>query len=104
MEISVRDAAALLKSDPRAKLIDVRTNQEWETARIPGAVLVNTEEAVETLLSLPKDTPIVVHCHHGIRSLQATAYFLELGFQNVRSMAGGIDAWSQEIDPGVPRY
>jgi len=53
---------------------------------------------------LPKDTRIVFHCHHGGRSQAAAEHFAGLGFTNLHNLAGGIDAWSREIDPSVPRY
>ena len=56
------------------------------------------------ITALPKDTPLVFMCHHGRRSFQAASHFLELGFRNVYNMAGGIDAWSSEVDPSVPTY
>lgn len=51
-----------------------------------------------------KDAPIIVHCHHGVRSMRVTATLRGLGFTNVRSMAGGIDLWSLDVDPRIPRY
>jgi rhodanese-related sulfurtransferase len=104
MQISVKDAAALLKSDKSAKLIDVRTEEEFQIASIKGALLINTDEAVATVMGWPKETPVVVHCHSGHRSMDAAAYLIGHGFTNVKSMTGGIDAWSAEIDPSVPRY
>jgi monothiol glutaredoxin len=101
-DVSVQETARLLKEN-KIRLLDVRTPQEYAIAKIAGAELV-TDEAVPKILNLPKDTPIVVHCHHGMRSLQATGYLKAQGFTNVRNMAGGIDAWSAEIDPSVPRY
>jgi rhodanese-related sulfurtransferase len=104
IQISARDAAALLKKDPKAKLIDVRTDEEYKTSRIEGATLVNEGDAVEKVLAWPKDTPLIVYCHHGIRSLDAASYLIGHGFKNVFSMTGGIDAWTADVDPTVPRY
>jgi len=56
------------------------------------------------LSKLPKDTPLVFHCHHGQRSQQAAMHFLELGFRTVYNVVGGIEAWSREVDPSIPRY
>ena len=58
----------------------------------------------QRLEALPKETPLVFHCHKGGRSQAAAEHFADLGFTNVFNLAGGIDAWSQEIDPEVPRY
>ena len=104
VQISARDAAALLKENPNAKLVDVRTSEEYQAAHIEGALLVDSDEKVQAIMTLPKDTPIVVHCHHGMRSLDAASYLIGHGFTNVKSMTGGIDAWSVDVDPGIPRY
>jgi monothiol glutaredoxin len=53
---------------------------------------------------LPKGELLIFLCHHGVRSLDAAAYFVGHGLENVRSLRGGIDAWSQEVDPNLPRY
>ncbi len=101
--VSPAEAKALLDADGRARLLDVRTPGEHERARIPGGVLL-TPELMRELLELPRDTPLVFHCHHGQRSHQAALHFLERGFTVVHNVAGGIDAWSVELDPSIPRY
>ena len=102
IQISAQEVAGLVK-DGKAKLIDVRSEYEHELAHIEGAQLA-TQELVQELMRGPKDATIVFHCHHGIRSLDAAAYFIGHGFTNVRSMKGGIDAWSTDVDAKVPRY
>ncbi len=104
LEISAVDSAALLKTDPSVKLIDVRTDAEYMVARIDGALLVNKADSMAKVLAWPKETRILVHCHHGIRSLDAVAYLRERGFEQAQSVAGGIDAWSTRVDRTVPRY
>lgn len=104
LEISAVDSASLLRTDPAVKLIDVRTDAEYMVARIDGALLVNNSETMAKVLSWPKETRLVVHCHHGIRSLDAVAFLRERGFEQSQSMAGGIDAWSTRVDRTVPRY
>jgi len=101
--MSVRELEALLAAGERFELLDVRTEEERERARIPGATLM-TDAQAERLEALPKDTKIVFHCHHGMRSQQAAEHFVALGFTNVYNVQGGIDAWSREIDPSVARY
>ena len=103
-EISAKETAELLKSDPSVKLIDVRTPEEHAISHIDGAILVDGSEKVEEVLSWSKDTPIIAHCHHGMRSLDAASYLVRQGFTNVKNMTGGIDAWSVDVDPSVPRY
>jgi len=101
--MSVADLKALLDAGEAFELLDVRTVAERETARIEGATLMDDEQAAR-LSALPKETMFVFHCHHGGRSQQAAEHFVALGFTNVHNVVGGIDAWSQEIDPKVPRY
>ncbi len=86
------------------RLIDVRGEDEWNTARIEGATLASKELVDEMTSDWEKDTAIVFYCHSGVRSLHAVHFFAQKGFTNVKSMAGGIEAWSVRIDPDVPRY
>ncbi|MEZ4215423.1 MAG: Grx4 family monothiol glutaredoxin [Myxococcota bacterium] len=101
--MSVKELAALLDAGERFELLDVRTEEERERARIPGATLM-TDAQAERLEALPKSTKIVFHCHHGGRSQRAAEHFAALGFTDVHNVEGGIDAWSREVDPSVPRY
>ena len=103
LEITPRETAELLRAG-KIKLVDVRTPEEYEIARVEGSVLADQSLAQEILQTWPKDTPIVTICHHGVRSLDAAAYLRGHGFANTRSMMGGIDAWAMQIDPSVPRY
>ncbi len=103
IHVTPRDVAAVLQSSIPPRLVDVRTPEEWELARIQGATLV-TEELTQEMMGWPKDTSIVFYCHLGQRSLDAASYFAGHGFTDARSMTGGIDAWSLEVDPSVPRY
>jgi adenylyltransferase/sulfurtransferase len=82
----------------------VRNPQEYEIARIPGAVLIPLHELQDRLGELDPAATIVAHCHHGSRSAQAVHGLRQMGFSRAVNLAGGIDAWSQEIDPSVPRY
>ena len=103
LEITPRETAELLK-EGKIKLVDVRSAQEYAIASVPGSVLADQSLAQEILQTWPKDTAIVTMCHHGMRSLDAAAYLRGHGFTNTRSMTGGIDAWSLQIDESVPRY
>lgn len=94
------DAKAAGKS---VELFDVRTPGERAQASIPGARLLD-DEGRAYLEKLPKDTAVVFHCHHGGRSQAAAEHYLKHGFTTVYNVAGGIDAWSKEVDPTVPRY
>jgi len=105
--ISVKDlkarSDAAAKDGPPLRLYDVRTFDEWQTARIAGAILVN-DGVRDEIAALPKDTVLYFHCHHGGRSQAAAEHWLKQGFKTVYNVEGGIDAWSQLVDNKVPRY
>ncbi len=101
--MSVRDLKSAIDAGHAMELLDVRTPEERAIAAIPGAVLLNESEAAR-IEGLSRETRLVLHCHHGGRSQQAAEQFVSLGFTQVFNVVGGIDAWSQEIDPDVPRY
>ena len=86
------------------ELIDVRETFEYEIARIDGARLIPLGEIAERADELRRDRPIVVHCHSGRRSAEAVRLLQQRGFGNIYNLEGGIDAWSDQIDPGVPKY
>ena len=85
-------------------LIDVREHDEVAIAALPGAVVCPLSLAVNWIDNVPTGRPIVVFCHHGIRSMHAAKALAERGHQNLINMTGGIDLWSQQVDPAVPRY
>jgi adenylyltransferase/sulfurtransferase len=85
-------------------LIDVREPFEYEIARIDGSKLIPLGEITERLDELERERPIVVHCHSGMRSAQAVRLLQQRGFTKVYNLEGGIDAWSDQIDPDVPKY
>jgi adenylyltransferase/sulfurtransferase len=94
------------KTDAREpfELIDVREPFEYEIARIDGAKLIPLGEIADRVGELRREQPIVVHCHSGQRSAQAVRLLQQRGFSNVYNLDGGIDAWSDQIDPTVPKY
>lgn len=105
IEIPVQDVQRKL-ADNEIVLIDCREQQEWDTCRIEGAQLLpmsGWQDSSEALAKL-QGKHIVVHCHHGGRSLRVTNWLRENGFPDAQNMTGGIDAWSQEIDSAVARY
>lgn len=85
-------------------LLDVREQEEVELCRIEGSVHIPLSCFQSKFSELPKDKEIIVHCHSGMRSVMATQYLIQKGFRNVKTMQGGIDLWSVEVDPKVPRY
>jgi len=104
VEISARDLQRERAHKPNLLLLDVREPREAEIAHIDGARLIPLRELPDRLAELPGHAEIVTHCHHGQRSLRAREILVGAGFHNVRSLAGGIDAWSREVDQDVPRY
>ena len=78
--------------------------KEWDIVHLDGGRLLTDELLDEILNEWSPDTSIVCYCHHGIRSLNAAAFLQQKGFTDVSSMRGGIDAWSREVDPSLPRY
>ena len=102
--ISPKDLAGLLKQDPSVKLVDVRSREEFEAVNISGSILLSQDVMRELMASGSNTKPIVVVDHQGKNSLDAAAYFIGHGLQNVRCLRGGIDAWSQEVDSKVRRY
>ena len=102
-KMTVHELKAAIDANEPIQLLDIRTPEERAIAAIPGAVLMNEEEAAR-IETLPRDTVLVLHCHHGGRSQQAAEQFISLGFTQVFNVVGGIDAWCQEIDTDSPRY
>jgi monothiol glutaredoxin len=102
-ELAPKELKALLDSGKITHFYDVRTDKERATAKITSARQLD-DATMAAIEALPKDTPLAFHCHHGGRSRGAAEHFLKLGFKDVYNMAGGIEAWSRDVDPSVPRY
>jgi rhodanese-related sulfurtransferase len=97
-------AAALAGEDPPL-LVDVRTGAERSVALIDPSLHLGLDRFVERApAEIPRDRDVVVYCHVGARSAQAAVWLKANGWPRVRSLAGGIDAWSEQVDPGVARY
>lgn len=105
IEIDCQSTAAVVR-EGEALLIDCRQPEEYATAKIEQAVLIPMSELPQRLgeLEQHRDSRVIIHCHHGGRSLRVANWLREQGFSAAQSMAGGIDEWSREIDPSVPRY
>ncbi len=88
----------------KVKMLDVRTREEFEATCIEGSELMSQNSMRDILTGWPRENPLVIVDHLGERCLDGAAYFLGQGFTNVRCLRGGIDAWSQQIDPKVRRY
>lgn len=102
-QASPGEVKAWLDAGEPMRLLDVRTPTERDTAHIEGSTLVSADN-IDELMALPKDTKLVFYCHHGMRSFQAAQHFSQQGFRKLWNLTGGIDAWSSEVDPKVPRY
>ena len=109
-EMAPMDLKALLddESAPAFRLVDCREEDEFALCKIEGAELMPLSNfaalAQERLLAGEGPVPVVVYCHHGMRSMNATMFLRERGLKEVWSLAGGIDLWSQVVDGDVPRY
>ncbi|MBS3152564.1 rhodanese-like domain-containing protein [Candidatus Woesearchaeota archaeon] len=85
-------------------LLDVRNPNEYEIAKIQNSKLIPLPQLESRLHELPKDKEIIVYCHHGKRSIEATKILKENGFPKVKSLVGGIDVWSRFIDGSIAQY
>ncbi len=103
-ELSVEELARLRNEGAEIMLIDVREAVEIATASLPGTTNIPMRTLASDLSIVPRDRDVVVMCHLGGRSERVTAYLIAQGYTNVRNLTGGIDAWSQRIDPSITRY
>jgi rhodanese-related sulfurtransferase len=104
MQIEPQELAERIAAGEPIYLLDVRTREEFEAVKLPNAQLFTQELMQEILSNRSRTNLFVIYDHTGARSMDAAAYFQGHGFENVKSLRGGIDAWSAEIDPKLPRY
>ena len=103
-EISAAEAAAVL-AERNARLIDVREPWELATAHIEGCVPMPMGDVpARAHQELDPEERLVIVCHHGMRSMNVAVWLRNQGYEQAQSLRGGIDAWSAEVDPSVPRY
>ncbi|MGI0054676.1 MAG: rhodanese-like domain-containing protein [Thermoplasmata archaeon] len=103
--ITPSEVAKRLAADPDALfLLDVREPDEREVAVIEPSLHIPMGEVMERLADIPREREIVVYCHMGARSEMIASFLEAEGYANVLNLTGGIDAWSAEVDPAVPRY
>jgi rhodanese-related sulfurtransferase len=103
MMITPQELKDLLESDG-VEILDIRAREEYEVVRLEGARLLDQALMQDMLAARSKERLLVIVDHEGSRSLDAAAYFAGHGFTNIKCLGGGIDAWSAEIDPTLPRY
>ncbi|MFA6546357.1 MAG: rhodanese-like domain-containing protein [Limisphaerales bacterium] len=101
-----KELADLLRSPNPPLLLDVRQPEEFALAALPGAKLIPLNELPERVgeLAAWSGREVVVYCHHGMRSAHAIGWLRRQGFTQLHNLAGGIDRWSQDVDPNLPRY
>jgi adenylyltransferase/sulfurtransferase len=104
MEVAPGEVKDMLARGEKLFFVDVREKWEYDTTHIEGSVLIPLREIPANLARLEAASELVLFCHHGMRSLDAAAWLRSQGVEGARSMSGGIDRWSTEIDPNVPRY
>ncbi len=102
--ITPRELKDRLDKGDKLFILDVREPWEYSMAKIEGSVLIPLGTLPQSLDKLDRNTEIVAHCHHGMRSADAVGFLLQQGFTNVKNLVGGIDAWSIQVDSTVPRY
>ncbi len=103
-DLTPKQLAERLTGENPPLLIDVREPNEFQVARIEGAELMPLSRAQVWINELDKEREIAVYCHSGSRSLSVAHYLSAHGYKNIINLRGGIDAWSREVDPTVPRY
>lgn len=104
IEITIDEFKVIRENGNNVVVLDVREYHEYDICSIEDSVLIPLGELADRLDELNQDDEIVVHCHHGSRSMKATQYLKDQGFKNVKNLAGGIDAWAEKHDPDMPRY
>jgi len=102
--ITPRELAELRSSDPDVRLVDVRSREEFEAVHIAGSQLLSQDVMRQIMGDGTNTRLLVIVDHQGKTGLDAAAYFMGHGLQNVRCLRGGIDAWAQEVEPGLRRY
>ena len=104
LEILPREVKQRLDKGEKMLLVDVREPHEFALCKIDGAVLIPMGTIPANLQKLDTDEDVICFCHHGMRSMDVANWLRAQGVKSAKSMAGGIDRWSLEIDPNVPRY
>ena len=103
-EISAKEASILRDSKKDVVFLDVREDSELAICKIEGALHIPMGEIPGRINALPQDRPLVIFCHHGMRSMNVLQYLESRSFENAINMSGGIHAWSIEVDPKVGQY
>lgn len=103
-QITASQLQEMLEAGRKLTLLDVREPQEWDIAHLPDARLIPLNDIPDRMNELDTADEIVAYCHHGMRSARALGFLQKMGYKKLKNLAGGIDAWSLNVDPDVPRY
>ena len=103
-EITVDELARLRREGVAHAVLDVREAPELAICALEGALHIPMRQVPDSLAEIPRDRPVVVLCHHGVRSWQVTQFLRREGVERAVNLSGGIDAWAIEIEPAMPRY
>jgi len=104
IEIDVRTLSRMREEQIPPTVLDVREPWEVGLCALDNCLHIPMNEVPARMDELPSGQPLVVICHHGVRSMQVTQFLRHMGFGNARNLIGGIDAWAAEMDPAMPRY
>jgi adenylyltransferase/sulfurtransferase len=104
LEVSVHEAYRLAKNSAAVRVIDVREPFERDICSLAGAEPIPMRQIPENMPSLSREKHLLILCHHGGRSMRVTQFLRANGFENVTNIAGGIDAWANEVEPAMARY
>jgi rhodanese-related sulfurtransferase len=104
IQITAKEVSERMARGEKVLLVDVREQWEYDLCRIPGAKLIPLSTLPANLNALRDADDVICYCHHGMRSLDAASWLRQQGIERARSMSGGIERWSVEIDQQVPRY
>jgi len=104
IEISPEDAFALRNSKNPPLFLDVREEEEIQVVHLQPDLWIRSQDMGERLHEIPTNQPIIIYCHHGMRSLHFADFLRQKGFLQVYSLAGGVDQWARNIDPSLNRY
>ena len=102
-QLTVKELKQRMDAGQEVYILDVREPWEYKIAQI-GGKLIPQNEVPQRLAEIDRDREVIVHCHHGVRSQRIAEFLQHSGFPRVVNLAGGIHAWSEEIDPKVPKY
>jgi len=104
LQIEPTDLKQLLDRGDAVEIVDIRENWEHKICHIDGSLLLPMAELPARVGELPPERPLVIVCHHGMRSFHATMWLRQHGFPRAVNLAGGVDAWATQVDPAMARY